>query len=97
MLGLGLPFAPALSSEGWFDWPTLPDLFPQSFPGVKTSRDPFLVDIDRDRLEERIAEYFDADVSHEEIARRHPGVMKATARFDASRGAEYAAREGGTG
>ena len=70
-------------SEGWFDWPSLPDLFPQSFPGVKTSRDPFLVDVDRDRLEARIADYFDVDVSHEEIARRYPSVMKATARFDA--------------
>ena len=27
--------------------------------------------------------YFNADLSHEEIARRYPGVMKATARFDA--------------
>ena len=84
VLGLGLPFAPTLASEGWFDWPALPDLFPQSFPGVKTSRDPFLVHIDRDRLEGRITEYFDAEVSHDEIARRYPSAMKATARFDAS-------------
>ena len=38
-LPLGLPFVPTAVSEGWFDWPALPDLFPVSFPGVKTSRD----------------------------------------------------------
>ena len=70
-------------SEGWFDWPTLPDLFPVSFPGVKTDRDGFLVDIDLDRLRARVADYFNPDLSHEDIARRHPGVMKSTARFDA--------------
>ncbi len=82
-LRLGLPFKPAPVSEGWFEWPALPDLFPQSFPGVKTSRDSFLVDIDRDRLEARIADYFDADMDNSEIARRYPIAMKATARFDA--------------
>ena len=82
-LRLGLPFKPTAVSEGWFDWPALPDLFPVSFPGVKTSRDGFLVDTDLDRLKARIADYFDADLSHEEIARRYPGVMKTTARFDA--------------
>ena len=70
-------------SEHWFDWPALPDLFPVSFPGVETSRDGFLVDVDLDRLKARLADYFNTDVSHEEIARRYPGVMKTTARFDA--------------
>ena len=70
-------------SEHWFDWPALPDLFPESFPGVKTSRDGFLVDVDLDRLRARVRDYFDGDVSHEEIGRRYPGVMKSTARFDA--------------
>ena len=57
-------------SDEWFDWPSLPDLFPVSFPGVKTSRDGFLVDVDLDRLQARIGDYFDAALSHEEIARR---------------------------
>ena len=82
-LRLGLPFKPMAVSEHWFDWPTLPDLFPVSFPGVKTSRDGFLVDVDLDRLRARVADYFDARVSHEDIARRYPGAMKTTARFDA--------------
>ena len=82
-LRLGLPFKPMAVSKGWFDWPSLPDLFPVSFPGVQTGRDTFLVDVDSDRLRARIADYFDAALSHEEIARRYPGVMKTTARFNA--------------
>ena len=83
VLPLGLPFVRTALSEEWFDWPALPDLFPVSFPGVKTSRDGFLVDVDLDRLRARIADYFDPALSHEEIARRYPGIMKTTARFDA--------------
>ena len=84
-LPLGLPFAPLTVSEGWAGWPSLPDLFPTSFPGVKTSRDPFLVDIDLDRLKARLTDYFDGNLSHEEIARRYPAAMKSTAGFDARR------------
>ena len=83
ILPLGLPFVRTAVSEDWFDWPALPDLFPVSFPGVKTSRDGFLVDVDLARLRARVADYFDARVSHEEIARRYPGAMKTTAGFDA--------------
>ena len=82
-LPLGLPFKPTAVSADWFDWPALPDLFPVSFPGVKTSRDGFLVDTDLDRLQARVGDYFDAALSHEDIARRYPRVMKSTARFDA--------------
>ena len=83
LLPLGLPFVRTAVSEDWFDWPALPDLFPVSFPGAKTSRDGFLVDTDLDRLRARVADYFDPALSHEEVARRHPAAMKATARFDA--------------
>ena len=78
LLPLGLPFARTAVSPDWFDWPALPDLFPKSFPGVKTNRDAFLVDIDIDRLKERVADYFDRDLSHGEIARRYPNAMKNT-------------------
>ena len=83
LLPLGLPFADLAVSDGWQDWPALPDLFPTSFPGVKTSRDGFLVDVDLDRLKQRVADYFNADLGHEEITRRYPGAMKSTARFNA--------------
>ena len=61
----------------------MPDLLPVSFPGVKTSRDGFLVDVDLARLKQRVADYFNKSLSHEEIARQYPSVMKTTARFDA--------------
>ena len=83
VLPLGLPFAQTAVSDGWHDWPSLPDLFPVSFPGVKTSRDSFLVDVDPDRLKARVSEYLNADLGHEEVTRRHPSVMDSTARFDA--------------
>ena len=83
VLPLGLPFAQVAVSDGWFEWPALPDLFPVSFPGVKTSRDSFLVDIDLERLKARVADYFDPELSHADIGQRYPGVMTATARFDA--------------
>src|SRR5208337_2041020 len=52
-LDLGLPFAPAEVTTAYLQWPLLPELFPVSFPGVKTSRDDVVVDIDRERLVER--------------------------------------------
>ena len=83
VLPLGLPLVRTAVSEDYFDWPALPELFPVAFPGVKTSRDGFLVNTDLDRLKERIADYFDAGLNHEEITRRYPGVMKTMAGFNA--------------
>ncbi len=83
VLPLGLPFVHTAVGEGWYDWPSLPDLFPVSFPGVKTSRNGFLVDTDLDRLRARIGDYFDPALGHEEIARRYPPAMRDAARFDA--------------
>ena len=88
VLLLGLPFAPMAVSCNWHDWPALPDLFPTSFPGVKTSRDPFLVDVDLARLKARVYDYFDRSLGHEEVARRYPAVMNSTRIFDSS--ARYA-------
>ncbi len=82
-LALGLPFGPMEVNNLWFDWPALPDLFSTAFPGAKTNRDSFLVDIDLDRLKERIAHYFNADLSHDEIARRYPVIMNTVRHFDA--------------
>ena len=84
LLPLGLPFAATAVSDGWFDWPALPELFPTSFPGVHTGRDRLLVDIDLDRLRERIADYFDPALSHEEIARRYPAAMRNSSAFKIS-------------
>ena len=93
--GLGLPFTPSTVSGDWFSWPSLPDLFPAYFPGVTTSRDAFLVDVDADALQGRISEYFDADLSHAEIGRRYPSVMKETKRFKARATRDSLLRRGG--
>ena len=82
-LRLGLPFKQLAISEHWFDWPSLPELFPVSFQGVQTGRDAFLIDTDIERLQARIGNYFDVNINHEEMARRYPRVMKDTGRFDA--------------
>jgi hypothetical protein len=50
VLQLGLPFKPRALDYAYVSWPLLPELFPVSFPGVKTSRDDVVVDIDRERL-----------------------------------------------
>ena len=81
--GLGLPFTPTAVRDDWFKWPSLTDLFPAQFPGVKTSRDSFLVDIDQDALMARLADYFDASVAFGDLASRYPDVAKSTKRFDA--------------
>ena len=83
ILPFGLPFMRMPVSDSWFDWPPLPDLFPASFPGVKTSRDSFLVDTDLDALKRRVEDYFNPDLSHAEIARRYPAAMRRTAIFNA--------------
>ena len=95
ILPLGLPFVRTAVSPDWFDWPSLPELFPASFPGVQTGRDAFLVDTDLHRLRARIADYFDPTLNHEEMARRYPRVMADTARFDAKRVRETLLARGG--
>ena len=73
---LGLPFKPLAVSRDWHQWPSLPDLFPTRFPGVKTSRDSFLVDIDLTRLKKRISSYLDTELSNAQIKRHYPAAMR---------------------
>ena len=81
-LALGLPFAPMAVSDEWSQWPSLPELFLNSFSGVETSRDSFLVDIDDDALKQRMSEYSNAHLSHQEIGSRYPVMMATTPHFD---------------
>lgn len=81
---LGLPFMPTQNSASYLSWKKLPELFPVSFPGVTTSRDDVVVDVDRERLEERMKTYFDASVSDEAIGQIAPAAMKSTKRFNAA-------------
>ena len=94
-MSLGLPFARMAVRDSWPDWPALPDLFPASFPGVKTSRDAFLVDVDLDRLKTRVADYLNSELSHGEIAQRYPSVMDSTRIYDARAVRDVLLRRGG--
>ncbi len=82
VLELGLPFKPRLISEHYLDWPLLTELLPSAFPGVKTSRDDLVTDIDRCRLEERMRMYLDPSISNEEIHRTLPAAMDSAGGFD---------------
>jgi hypothetical protein len=82
-VSLGLPFRPRRFTTAYLAWPRLPELFPITFSGIKTARDTFLVDIDREPLVGRVAEYYDPTNSDETIARKHPIIMKEVARYDA--------------
>ena len=79
---LGLPFRPMAVSDDWFDWPSLVDLFPVNFSGVNTNRDGFVIDVDRNRLKSRIADYFDPALDDETVRRRFPTAMGSRARFN---------------
>jgi hypothetical protein len=93
-LELGLPFMPSQVSHGYPTWPSLTDLLPVSFAGVKTSRDDLVVDIDRSRLVERMQSYFDPELSHEEMRRLTPDAMQNTKGFDAERTRETLRKRG---
>jgi len=91
---LGLPFTPMASEANYLTWPLLESLFPVSYPGVKTSRDDVVVDIDRDRLVQRLEQYFDLNVSHDEMRRISPAAMKDGARFAAVPTRDYLRKRG---
>ncbi len=91
---LGYPFFPVQTNTRYLTWPSIPNLFPLFFPGVKTSRDEFLVDIEGDRLEERIKAYFDATISHEEIQRRWPAVMEEDPAYRAREARDFLLKRG---
>ena len=82
VLSLGLPFLRTAVNPDWFDWPALPDLLPVNFSGINTNRDAFVIDVDLDRLEERIGDYFNPVLDDETIRKRYPTAMGFRARFD---------------
>ncbi|MFT6670512.1 MAG: SAM-dependent methyltransferase [Afipia broomeae] len=83
-LPMRLQFMPSDVDEAYFEWPRLPELLPVNFAGVKTSRDEFLVDVDREALEKRIEQYFDTNVSNSELKTAFPALMNASSRYDPS-------------
>ncbi|TGE20117.1 type ISP restriction/modification enzyme [Hymenobacter elongatus] len=81
---LGLPFKPRAVADEYLTWPTLPQVFPASFPGVKTSRDEALVSIDRAELEARMQRYFDPAVTDAQLEAEHSPLMASGTDFNAT-------------
>ncbi|MFM2041819.1 MAG: hypothetical protein RLY86_395 [Pseudomonadota bacterium] len=71
---LGLVFRNVKAHPAYGTWPQVPDLFRTSSPGVKTSRDHFVVDIEIGSLRERISDYLDEEFSDEEILKKYPSI-----------------------
>jgi hypothetical protein len=80
---LGNPFANRTYSADYTSWPRLPELFPTSFSGLKTSRDALVIDVDRGRLEARMQQYLGTISSDAEIADTTPDAMKNSNSFNA--------------
>lgn len=91
---IGYPFKPGDVTAEYLAWPLLPELLPQSFPGIKTSRDDVVVGIDRDNLVERMERYFDPMVSHEEMRQISPSAVTDASRFDAIPTRDYLRERG---
>lgn len=80
---LGLPFVPVAVREDYDAWPSLIQLFPKSFPGVKTSRDDSLVSICLQPLETRMAAYFDSTIPTSKLPKSLESLTRSTPRFNA--------------
>ncbi len=81
---LCLSFRPLDSDMSYTTWPLLTELIPESFPGVKTSRDDALVDIDRDVLVRRISAYHDATKSDDDLREVVPVLLQDAPGFNAA-------------
>ncbi len=93
-LNLGLIFEATPANESYFTWAMLPEFFPVSFPGVKTSRDEFLVSTDKESLLKRMEIYFDANISDDEVKRIAPSIMKESDRFKPREIRQYLVKRG---
>jgi len=84
-VAVGLPFALMPGQSANLAWPRLSDLLARAFPGLLTSRDDFVIAIDRDVLEARMRIYFDVALSDEEIAATMPSAIANASRFDGTK------------
>ena len=91
---LGLSFQPGVVESGYLSWARLPELLPVSFPGVKTSRDDVVVDIDKERLVSRMEQYFDPELGDAEIRAIMPTAMTSVGGFDARKTRRFLIQRG---
>jgi predicted helicase len=93
-LELGLPFVGAAVGAGYFGWPKLPELLPVSFPGVQSKRDGLVVDIDLERLRQRIERFFDPALTDDVLRPTMPEAFIKTAQYDPSKARAALTRRG---
>jgi type I restriction-modification system DNA methylase subunit len=93
-IALGLPLKPRKFGIEYPEYPLLPDLFFKFFSGIKTSRDDLVVNIDRERLIKRLNQYFDPEISYEEIEKIIPGIMEEGQRYKAKDIRNYLQKRG---
>ncbi len=93
-LALGLVFSPLVTYPDYPSWPLLGEIFPVSYPGIKTSRDEALTAIGKEILESRISQYFDASKSNTELLAIVPKLVTDASRFDFAETRQYLVQRG---
>ena len=93
-LALGLPFKPRNIEASYLSWPRLPELFMAMSPGVNTSRDQDIISIDQAPLKQRMASYFDARLSDQDVRSLAPSLMASSGRYDAAATRKHLLRRG---
>jgi type I restriction-modification system DNA methylase subunit len=91
---LRLPLIPVDFSAGYLEHPLLTEIFSATFPGVQTKVDELVTDIDKDQLLTRMKQYFDANISHDEMGGICIGAIQRSAAFDAKAIREYLLKRG---
>ena len=84
LIEIGLPFKPRALAPSYLQWPLLPELFPASSPGINTSRDLDLVEIDFSKLHDRMSTYFDTAIGDHEVRAVAPSLMTSSGRYDSA-------------
>lgn len=93
-IAIGLPLKPRKFNTDYPEYALLTELFPTYFPGVTTSRDELVIDIDKSVLIERIKQYFDPSVTNEEIRQNTPKAMQKITGFDPEKTRSYLCKRG---
>lgn len=87
-------FLPGQMQGAYSRWHSLDEITLRQFSGIETCRDRFLIDMDRDVLDERMRSYFSAGVSEERMREICAESMEDRARFNAKQMREKLIKRG---
>ncbi len=94
VLEFDLPFKPIHYADSYLRWAPLDELLSICSPGVNTSRDALVVDIDLQRLTSRMELYFNSAISDQELGEATRCAVRDSARFNARQTREYLLHRG---